>query len=122
MKDTLEDNDNEDDWAEPVFLGVAVGVLVTVVLAAVAAIVLVLVRNTKQKRNMSELAHYNNLNTSTINSSIQSSLTSKHCMAEVMVNLDKEEDILNFVIFNRNNQLEQDKLPGKEILNKIKLL
>ena len=97
------------------FLGVAVGILVTVVVAAVAAIVLVLVRNTKQKRNLSELAHYNNLNTSTINSSIQSSLTSKHCIAGVVVNQYKDEDILNYVIFNRNNHLEQDRVAGKEM-------
>jgi len=109
-KDTIEDNDNEDDWTEAVFLGVAVGILVTVVVAAVAAIVLVLVRNTKQKRNLSELAHYNNLNTSTINSSIQSSLTSKHCIAGVVVNQYKDENILNYVIFNRNNHLEQDRV------------
>ena len=71
----------EDDWGESSFLGAAVGILVTVVLAAISAIILVLVRNRRQKKCLSELAHFNNMNTGT-SSSIQSSLTSKHYLLE----------------------------------------
>ena len=51
------------------------------VLAAISAIILVLVRNRRQKKCLSELAHYNNMNTGT-SSSIQSSLTIKHYLLE----------------------------------------
>jgi len=110
------ENKDVGDWEEPLFLGAAVGILVTMLVAAVAAIVLVLVRNTRQKRNLSELAHYNNLNTSTTTSSIHSSLTSKHCHEGVVMNQD--EDILKFVMFKRSTHLELEKQPDNNHLDK----
>jgi len=65
-----------EDWEESTFLGAAVGILVTVVIAAISAIILVLVRNSRQKKCLSELSRYTNMNKES-SSSIQSSLTSQ---------------------------------------------
>ena len=104
----------DDDWGESSFLGAAVGILVTVVLAAISAIILVLVRNRRQKKCLSELAHYNNMNTGT-SSSIQSSLTSKgykvymHQLDVIQaerIEQNSDKDILMMDMINRQGKME----------------
>ena len=107
----------DDDWGESMFLGAAVGILVTMVLASVSAIVLVLVRNTRQKKNLSELAHYNSLNTGT-SSSIQSSLTTKHSMEFCQPDLVRVET--NYNKNRDNNEFYEHAVlnQGKEMVDK----
>ena len=114
----------DDDWGESSFLGAAVGILVTVVLAAISAIILVLVRNRRQKKCLSELAHYNNMNTGT-SSSIQSSLTSKHYLLERhqpdLIQSEKTEEAIEpqdknslvYETFNRQGQIDTGKNLGR---------
>ena len=87
------------------------------VLAAISAIILVLVRNRRQKKCLSELAHYNNMNTGT-SSSIQSSLTSKHYLLERhqpdLIQSEKTEatiepqdkNNLKYDMFNRQGKID----------------
>ena len=104
----------DDDWGESSFLGAAVGILVTVVLAAISAIILVLVRNRRQKKCLSELAHYNNMNTGT-SSSIQSSLTIKGYKVYVHqpdviqaegIEQNSDKDILMMDMVTRQGKME----------------
>ena len=104
----------DDDWGESSFLGAAVGILVTVVLAAISAIILVLVRNRRQKKCLSEIAHYNNMNTGT-SSSIQSSLTIKGYKVHVhqpdviqaeRIEQNSDKDILMMDMINRQGKME----------------
>ena len=84
------------------------------VLAAISAIILVLVRNRRQKKCLSELAHYNNMNTGT-SSSIQSSLTSKGYKVYVhqpdviqaeRIEQNSVKDILMMDMINRQGKME----------------
>jgi len=106
----------DDDWGESMFLGAAVGILVTMVLAAVSAIVLVLVRNTRQKKSLSELAHYNSLNSGTT-SSIQSSLSTKHTMEFGQPDLVRVETNYNKNRVNKEFFEHAVRNQGKEIVD-----
>ena len=107
------------------FLGAAVGILVTMVLAAGSAIVLVLVRNTRQKNRLSEMAHYNSLNTGS-RSSIQSSLTTKHSrefgqpdLVRVETNYNKNRDsneLYENAVRNQGKDIVDQEQKGKNYL------